>query len=155
MKKAIALILAVFMIVFMSACSSQNSQREGTAVTFKQSEEQPYKTNMVETNEGIYIMCSSPYVLGPEENTEQFLVMWDSTNKKSFDNASEREKVLTFISNASIYRMKLNYNDGTSEIVECYDDIAQIVDIKSIESFVLNFSYDYQNYYAMFTVSGA
>ncbi len=151
MKKAIALLLTALILISMTACSG-NTSKDGKPLTFMQVDEKNYSKNMIETKEGVYIMCSAQYVLGP--GSEQFLILWDSNHRGNLDDASENERSVTFVSNSNIYRMTLNYYDKTSETVECYD-IAQISNMSNVESIVLYLSYNYENYYAKFIVSGA
>ena len=162
-KKLFAITLMICSLFSMSACS----KKKETAVlplTYLEEENSDnlYTHNYVNTEEGVVIMCSNNYILGPEARGQFVFELGDSEITK-FENDKEEdiEWTVSFVSNGQIY--KIDYFDYKGNVIaseKCKGLATVTVDYngneeKYIDSIILYIQFNGKKYTAEFARTGA
>lgn len=159
MMKKIYAMLCIVCLLALTACGAVKAESTGNTTTapLTYSGEVSYDKNYINTEEGVVIMCSSNYVLGPEAHG-QFVFMLSETAREhccedEFDWAS------TFVSNGKIYKVDLyDYKDNIIATEECDGAVTIEQDYKDatyIDNIVIYIEYNGNHYTADFARSGA
>ena len=123
-KKILAILMCICTILAFTACDALNAssdkQAEKTATPLnyvRNTDVDLYTSNVVETEEGISIFCTSNYVLGPEAGG-QFVFMLSDWSQECLED--DYDWKVDFVSNGHIYQTDFyDYEDNVIATEEC------------------------------------
>lgn len=138
MKKALVLLICVAIVLTMTACGESTKATDTVTETAKpvqMKKASPTASNRIETAEGITILSTSNYMLGPEGGG-QFYFMLSEEGRES----DKIEWTIQVVASAHIYLVE--YYDDNGNMISCeqVDGIASVpqeVENKYIESFII------------------
>ena len=107
-KKILATLMCICTIFAFTACGASNAssdeqaEKTSTPLTYvRNTDGDLYTSNVVETEEGVSIFCTSNYVLGPEAKG-QFLFMLSDWSEECLED--DYDWNVKFVSNGHIYQ---------------------------------------------------
>lgn len=117
MKKIITTFMCICMMCMFAGCSTSNANpnaeagKTATPLTYLGNfGTQAYTTNAVETEEGVFIFCTSNYILGPEAGG-QFLYGISEWTEDCLED--DYDWKVRFISNGHIYQVDFFDYEGS------------------------------------------
>jgi len=162
-KKILTALMCICIIFAFTACGASNADsdeyaaRTSTPLTYvRNTDGDLYTSNVVETEEGVSIFCSSNYVLGPEANG-QFLFMLDEWSEECLED--DYDWNVKFVSNGHIYQTDFyDYKGNVIATEECNGMVTVDQDYKDTDTYidkvVLHIEYEDELFTAEFVRSG-
>lgn len=115
-KKIVATLMCICTIFAFTACGASNAssgehaEKTSTPLTYvRNTDGDLYPSNVVETEEGVAIFCTSNYVLGPEAEG-QFLFSLSHWSEECLED--DYDWNVKFVSNGHIYQTDFYDHDG-------------------------------------------
>ena len=112
MKKIFAVLICICTVLMVTACSTSNaeSDKQTKSLTYHNNDDnEKYTTNVIETEEGVTILCSSKYVMGPESGGGFVFMLADWSEECLEDDYDWR---VTFVSNGRICKTEFYDHEG-------------------------------------------
>lgn len=123
-KKILATLMCICIMFVITACSASNAssdkqaENSSTPLTYaRNTDGDLYISNVIETEEGVSILCTSNYVLGPETSGQFMFALSDWSEECLKDDYDWNVK---FVSNGHIYQTDFyDYEDNIIATEEC------------------------------------
>lgn len=158
-KKILAILMCICTILAFTACDALDKQAEETSTPLTyvgNAEGDMYTSNVVETEEGVSIFCTSNYVLGPEAEG-QFVFMLSDWSEECLED--DYDWKVDFVSNGNIYQTDFyDYGGNIIATEECNGMVTVDQYYKNTDTYiskvVLHIEYEDELFTAEFVRSG-
>ncbi len=153
----ISIMLAITACGASNASSDEQAEKTSTPLTYvRNTDGDLYTSNVVETEEGVSIFCTSNYVLGPEAKG-QFLFMLSDWSEECLED--DYDWNVKFVSNGHIYQTDFyDYKGNIIATEECNGMVTVDQDYKDTDTYidkvVLHIEYEDELFTAEFVRSG-
>ncbi|MBQ6992561.1 MAG: hypothetical protein IJN50_06635 [Clostridia bacterium] len=168
-KKILATLMCICVFLAFTACGASNASSDeqaekavATPLTYVRNigDEDMYDSNLVETKEGVVILCSSNYVLGPESGGQFIFMLSDWAEEECLEDEDSFDWNVKFVSNGHIYQTDFyDYEGNLIATEECNGMATVDQDYKDtdtyIDTVILHIEYEDELFTAMFIRSGA
>ena len=152
-KATVTMCICISIMLAITACGRSNAA-SSEPLTYAETDGDLYDSNVIETEEGVTILCTSNYVLGPEVSG-QFLFMLSNWSEGYLeDNYNWRVK---FVSNGHIYQTDFYDYDGNIIATEECNGIVTVdqeYEDTYVDKIVLHIEYEDKMFTAEFVRNG-
>ena len=154
-KATVTMCICISIMLAITACGRSNAAgSDEVPLTYAETDGELYDSNVIETEEGVTILCTSNYVLGPEVSGQFLFMLSDWSEGYLEDNYDWRVK---FVSNGHIYQTDFYDYDGNIIATEECNGIVTVdqeYEGTYIDKIVLHIEYEDKMFTAEFVRNG-